>query len=278
MKKAIISLLLMSSIFMLSGCGNKEAQIPTSEGEITAQTEYYTERTVTAPNGVKTITKRFNNGHIETVIEEGNKVTRINKSPDGNVHKMIEETTKDSKGNKLVKRIFNDGSLEKEVHEGNIITRTHKNTDGRIDKSVEENRPDGTRIMTHTDPEGRIHRFTEKDLGNGKRHNIIENQLNDGKFERIEEDHEDLGNGKHKMIQKYEDGRIQEMLMTHTQNEDKNETTVIFPDGRVEKTTEQFFHQNNGQTKVVTTHPDGTKSERMFSNGNVMENGIPQKN
>ena len=179
---------------------------------------------------------------------------------------MIEENTQDAKGNKLVKRIFNDGSLEKEVHEGNKIFRTHKNNDGRIDKSVEETLEDGTRIMTHTDPDGRIHKFTEKDLGNGKRHHIIENQLEDGTIERIEEVHESFDNGRHKSTRKYEDGRIEEMFMTHNGNEDTNEKTVKYPDGKIEKTIERFIHEENGRTKVITTNPDGSTSEQVFDN------------
>ncbi len=263
MKKIILSLLLISTVCIFAGC-TKDVSFSDADGSITSQTEYYTERTKTDEGGNKIVTKKFKNGHIEKEIHEGNKITRINKHPDGHTDTMTEETTADENGNKVVNRVFNDGSTEKEVHEGNKITRTHEHPDGKSDKSIEETLEDGTRIMTHTDPEGRIHKFTEKDLGNGKRQTLIENQQADGTIEKIEEEHEDLGNGVHKMIQHYEDGRIQEMLMTHNKNEDKNETTITYPDGRVEKTVEQFYHQKNGKTKIITTKPDGTKTERII--------------
>ena len=262
MKKIIMSILLISTISVLTGCSNKEVVIQEDEGTITETTEFYTERTAKDAKGNKVVTKRFNNGHIEQEIHEGNKITRINKHPNGHTDKMIEETTKDTKGNKVIKRVFHDGSLEKEVHEGNKIIRTHKHHDGKTDKSIEETLSDGTRIMTHHDPEGRIHKFTEKDLGNGKRKILIENQQEDGTIERIEEEHEDLGDGIHKMIQNFQDGKVQEMIMTHNNKEDKNETTITYPDGRVEKTIEQFIRQSDGKTKIITTHPDGSTSER----------------
>lgn len=266
MKKIIWTLLFISSVFVLVGCSQKDSQNFELNGKITTQTEDYTERTSTDINGNKVITKQYKDGNIETVIEESNRITKINKTPDGNISKMIEETTQDSNGNKIIKRIFDDGLLEKETYDGNKIIRTRKHSDGKIDKSIEENIEDGTRIVTFTDPDGKIQKYTEKDLGNRKKHSIIEKEKEDGTIERIEDFSEDLGNGINKVTQKFDDGKILEILTTNTNTKNQTETTTIYPDGKTEKTTEEFFPQKNGKIKIITTHPDGSKTEKIFDN------------
>ncbi len=230
MKKIILSLLLIYTTIIITGC-NKGSDLSDKYGEITAQTEDYVERTATDVNGKKIVTKKIKNGNFEQEIYEGNKIIRISKYSDGHTSKVTEERYKDENGNEIIKREFDDGFIEQEVYNGNTITKTNKTPDGKINKSVEEILNDGTRIITYFNEDIIIRKFTEKNLGKGKNHIIIENYLENGTIEKIEEEHEDLDNGVHQVIKYYPDGRIQKTISSPN----KNETTIIHPDGRVEK-------------------------------------------
>ncbi len=261
MKKIILALMLISTICIFTGCTKDNST--DNKSVITAETKNYTETTSKDKNGNKVVTKNFKNGMIEKEVYKGNKIIRTYKHPDGYEEEITEETTIDKNGNKVVNKKYNDGTEEQEIYEGNKITRIHKNPDGGSDKSVEETFEDGTRTITHTNMHGRIYKFTEKKTGEGKRHRTIDKQLKDGTMERIEEDYEKLDKGKHKITKRFQDGRIQEMFVSHNKDEDITETIVTYPDGKKEKTIEQVFHLENNMIKTITTHPDGSKTEHI---------------
>ena len=223
MKKAILSLLLICSVLVFAGCGQKKF------------VNGVYEKTTTDRNGNKVITKTFQNGMVITELYETNKITRTYKTPDGNKSVSVEETSVDENGNQVITRTSDNGSVETEIREKNKTIRIEQMPGGGARKTVEENVDENTKVTTTSDDSGVLNKRVEKNLGGGKRSLVTVNNTPEGVM-KIEEYYQELDN-----------------------NEQKNVMIVTYPDGKVEKRYERFFRDENGKAKIERTNPDGSK-------------------
>jgi len=246
-KKLLLSLFILTSAFMLQGCGDKNINAgigSETEAEMAADAARggavpYGSSITRDENGSEVITTKFPNGAKQVRTVSGKKTIITHTSPDGHVDKTIEEELED--GSKMI------------VNEG---------PDGMNHKMIAKTLEDGSIQSLHTFPDGRTEKEIIKDLGNGKM--LIKREIKnaDGTIEKTKETRESFENG-HKAIIEFEDGRISTTVSTHSEGRDKNVTITKYPDGRTEKTSEERIFGKDGRVKVIRINPDGTKEERI---------------